>query len=242
MSREQLLAATFVELADTIGDDFEVLDFLQNLATRCTEILGATAVGVILADQRGTLQLVASTTHTSQVLELVAIAISEGPCLDAWRSGAPVVNVGSEEAALRWPRFTREARSLGFASAQVVPMRMRSDVLGALNLLYHEPTVLGPDDVAVAQALAGVATIGLLQERTPRQKEILAEQLQTALALRVVVEQAKGVVAERTGLSVEDSFDRLAVLARRQGRPLSDVATDVLAGLVEVLALDEERN
>ena len=240
MSREQLLATTFVELADTIGDDFEVLDFLQNLVGRCTEILGATAAGVILADQRGALQLVASTTHASQVLELVAIAISEGPCLDAWRTGTPVVNVGPEEAARRWPRFTREAHELGFSASHVVPMRMRSEVLGALNLLFREPTVLNEDDVAVAQALAGVATIGLLQERTPRQKEILAEQLQTALTLRVVVEQAKGVVAERTGLSVAASFDRLSDLARRQGRPLSDVATDLLAGHLEILDLDAE--
>lgn len=234
MSREQLLATTFVELADTLGEDFEALDFLQNLATRSAELLGAAAAGVILADQRGTLQLVASTSHAAEVLELVAIAISEGPCLDAFRSGQPVVNTSPDAAALRWPRFTRDARSLGFASAQVVPMRIRSEVLGALNLLYREPTALDDDDLAVAQALAGVATIGLLQDRTSRQKEILAEQLQTALTLRVVVEQAKGIVAETTGRTVEASFDLISAYAASAGRPLSDVATDIIGRRLRV--------
>lgn len=241
MSREQLLAATFVELADTLGDDFEVLDFLQHLAARSTELLGASAAGVILADQRGTLQLVASTTHAAQVLELIAIATSEGPCLDAFRTGEPVVNTAPEEAERRWPQFTHDARALGFASAQVVPMRLRSEILGALNLLYREPTTLDDDDIAVARALAGVATIGLLQQRTPRQKEILAEQLQTALALRVVVEQAKGIVAELTGLTVEASFDLLSEHARSTQRALTDVATDVIErrlGVSELSARD----
>ena len=240
MSREQLLATTFVELADTLGDDFGVLDFLQRLASRCTEILGASAAGVILADQRGTLQLVASTTHASPVLELVAVATSRGPCLEAFRTGVPVVNVAPDDAARRWPQFTRDARTLGFASAPVVPMRFRTDVIGALSLLYREPTTLDDDDIAIAQALAGVATVGLLQERTPRQKEILAEQLQTALTLRVVVEQAKGVIAELTGLTVEASFDRLSAIAGRQGRALSDVATDVIARRLDVLDVEAD--
>lgn len=228
MSREQLLATTFVELADTLGEDFEPLDFLQNLVARSTELLGAAAAGVVLADQRGTLQLVASTSHAAEVLELIAIAISEGPCLDAFRTGQPVVNTSADAAVRRWPRFTRDAQSLGFASAQVVPMRIRSEVLGALNLLYREPTTLDEDDLAVAQALAGVATIGLLQDRTSRQKEILAQQLQTALTLRVVVEQAKGIVAETTGRSVEASFDLMSAYATSARRPLSDVATDII--------------
>jgi transcriptional regulator with GAF, ATPase, and Fis domain len=240
MSREQLLASTFVELADTLTDEFDVLDFLQRLVTRSAELLDADAASLILADQRGDLQLIASTTHAVEVLGLVTIATDEGPCLEAFHTGAPVVNVSPHEAARRWPGFTQNAAELGFRSAQVVPLMLRGTVLGALTLLFSEVSTLDDSDLAVAQALASVTTIGLLQERTSRQKEILAEQLQTALTQRVTIEQAKGVVAELAGIGVPEAFDLILAYSRAHGRPLSSVAGQVIGGTLDVASLRGE--
>ncbi|MGZ4488677.1 MAG: ANTAR domain-containing protein [Nocardioides sp.] len=237
MSREQLLASTFVELADTLTDEFDILDFLQRLVVRSAELLDAEAASLILADQRGDLQLIASTTHAVEVLGLITIATDEGPCLEAFHTGRPVVNVPVEESARRWPVFTRNAAELGFRTVQVVPLSLRGTVLGALSLLFTDVTALDEDGLAVSQALASVTTIGLLQERTSRQKEILAEQLQTALAQRVTIEQAKGVVAELAGIEVPQAFDLILAYCRAQGRPLGAVARAVVGGTIDLATL-----
>ncbi|WP_228941672.1 GAF and ANTAR domain-containing protein [Nocardioides sp. Leaf374] len=234
MSREQLLATTFVELADTLGDDFDVVDFLQNLAERSAEILGADAAAIVLADQRGALRVIATTTHAARDLGLETLATAEGPCLDAFRSGDDVVNVPRTEGLRRWPRFVRTTEELGYPSVHAVPLRLRSERLGALALLYAAATDLTDDDRAIARALTAVATVGLLQERTPRQREVLADQLQAALSLRVVVEQAKGVVAEWADLEIEEAFALMRAFAREHARPLGTVATDVIEGRLAV--------
>lgn len=237
MSREQLLAATFMELADTLGDDFDVLDFLQNLAERSTEILGATAAALVLADQRGDLQQVASTSHAARVLGVIALSISRGPVEEAFYTGEPVLNVPAKRATSRWPRFMTAATDLGFRSVQVFPLRHRNEVLGALSLFFDGPTRLSSDDAFLGGALARVAAIGLLQERTPRQKELVAERLQGALTRRVELEQAKGVVAERAGVTVERAFELLLTYSRVESRRLSDVARGVLDGSLGVHCL-----
>lgn len=234
MSREQLLATTFVELADTLGDDFDVVDFLQNLAERSAEILGADAAAIILADQRGALRVIATTSHAARDLELQALATAEGPCLDAFHSGEDVVNVPRAEGLRRWPRFLGAAEDLGYPSVHAVPLRLRSERLGAITLLYAAITELTDDDRALARALTAVATVGLLQERTPRQREVLADQLQAALSLRVVVEQAKGVVAEWAELEIEEAFALMRAFAREHARSLGAVATDVIEGRLAV--------
>lgn len=224
MSREQLLATTFVELADTLGEEFDVLDFLQNLAMRSVEIIDVASAGVVLADRRGDLQLTATTSHASQVLELFALAISEGPCLQVARTGEEVVNLEAAEARDRWPRFTDAALGLGIVTAHVFPMRLRTDVLGALSLFGAEHGRLTQDDVAIARALASVATIGLLRERTPRQRETVARQLGEALQRRVVLEQAKGIVAELAASDMDTAFHLLLDHSRRTGGHLGDTA------------------
>jgi transcriptional regulator with GAF, ATPase, and Fis domain len=228
MSREQLLATTFVELADTLGEEFDVLDFLQNLAGRSVEIIDVASAGVVLADRRGDLQLTATTSHASQVLELFALAISEGPCLQVARTGEEVVNLEADEARSRWPRFTEAARDLGIVSAHVFPMRLRTDVLGALSLFGAEQRRLTEDDVAIARALASVATIGLLRERTPRQRETVARQLGEALQRRVALEQAKGIVAELASTDMETAFGLLMAHGRRTGSHLGDTVQGVV--------------
>lgn len=228
MTRDQLLASTFAELADTLDDDFEVLDYLQNLAQRSAELFNASAAAIVLADLRGDLQQVASTSHAARVLGVVGLSIARGPVEEAFSTGEPVVNVPQERSATRWPRFTSAAADLGFQTLQVFPMRYRNEVLGALSLFFEETVRLSPDDEFIGAALARAAAIGLLHERTPRQTELLAERLQLALAERVELEQAKGVVAERAGTTVEDAFGLLLRHARTERRRLADVVRAIL--------------
>lgn len=228
MTRDQLLASSFLELADTTDAGFDVLDFLHRLVDRARELSGATAAGLILVDPRGAPRLVASSTHDARLLELFAIAVEEGPCVEVALGGTTLVNIATAEASRRWPRFTELAEQLGFARTHVVPMRNRDTHLGALSLFETRARDLDADDVAVLRALVGVATIGLLHERSPRRRELVASALQSALTQRVVMEQAKGVVAELGGVSPAAAFDlmhRYSVLHRI---PLGVVGQHVL--------------
>lgn len=234
MSREQLLATTFVELADTLGEGFDALDFLQNLADRAVEIIDVTSAGVVLIDPAGRLQLVATTSHAVQVLELFALAVSEGPCLHVARTGQDVINLAPEQARDRWPRFTAAAEELGIGTTHVVPLRLRSDVLGALSLFDRGHQRIGTDDLAIVRALASVATIGLLQERSPHQQAVIARQLSATLQRRVLLEQAKGMVAELAGLDMDASFQLLLGYSRRTGEPLGQTARRVTERRLDV--------
>jgi transcriptional regulator with GAF, ATPase, and Fis domain len=230
MSRELRLAQVFVELADTLVAEFDVIDFLHTLADRSVELLGADASGLMLADQRGNLRLIASSVESARLLEVFELQTSEGPCLDCFRAGEQLVNLDDAVMQARWPSFWAETRKLGFRSAHALPLRLRDDVIGAINLFGRTAAPLSVDDVAVGQAMADVATIGLLQERSVRQKEVLAEQLQTTLVSRVLIEQAKGVLAERAQISVGTAFTLMRSHARERGRTLSRVASDVVNG------------
>lgn len=236
MSREQRLAGVFVELADTLVADFDVIDFLHTLTERSVELLHADAAGLILVDPQGQLQVLASTTDQARVLELFELQNSQGPCLDCFRSGQPVVNVDLAEVVTRWPSFEAATTAAGFRSVHALPLRLRGQVIGAMNLFCRDRSSLTDDDVSVGQALADVATIGLLQERTVRHGEIVAEQLQAALNSRILIEQAKGVLAERSGIDVDEAFAVLRAYARSNGSQLSAVATAVISGSVIVTA------
>lgn len=237
MNREQRLVRTFVELADTLVSEFDFVDLLHTLAERSVDLLEADAAGIILADQRGQLQVVASTTHEARIVELFALQVSEGPCLDCFESGRPVVNVRLDEAADRWPSFTASASEAGFRSTHALPLRLRDQVLGVVSLFCSRAATLSEDNLAVGQALADVASIGLLQERAMLQKELLAEQLQAALNSRIRIEQAKGVLAERAGVEIEEAFAMMRRFSRQSSRRLSDVATDVILGSIEASEL-----
>jgi transcriptional regulator with GAF, ATPase, and Fis domain len=240
LSHDQDLALTFVELADTLVDEFDALDFMHTLTDRVVHLLDAEAAGVILADQRGGLQVVASTSQEARVLEVFQVQNGEGgPCVECYATGAPLVNLDVDQVADRWPRFHQACLAAGFTSSHALPMRLRDQIIGALNLYCADQSVLTPDDVALGQAMADVATIGLLQERSIRQHEVLSEQLQTALHGRVLIEQAKGVFAERAGISVHDAFTRLRAHARRNRLPLTGVAAAVLDGSLDVAVLIE---
>jgi transcriptional regulator with GAF, ATPase, and Fis domain len=229
---DRQLAEAFVALADTLVDDFDVVDFLHELTVRCAQVLGVSAAGVLLSDQRGALRVVAASTEQTRLLELLQSQTDQGPCPECFHTGRPVAvaDLSTPTAARRWPRFVAEARQIGFASVHALPMRLRSDVIGALNLFGTRPGALDQDTTRLAQALADVATIGLLQARAIRQREVLAEQLQTALNSRVVIEQAKGVIAERHQVDVDQSFTLLRSTARTNNRRLSELARAVVDG------------
>ncbi len=229
-TREDRIAETFVELADTLVADFDVIDFLHILADRSVELLDADAAGIMLGDQRGGLHPVASSVEEARLIELFEHQNNEGPCLDCFRTGEPVALADLASMRASWPAFTTRLEQLGFHAAQAIPMRLRNDVIGALNLFRTSPGVLSESDARLAQALADVATVGLLQERAVTARDTLAEQLQTALNSRIVLEQAKGMIAERTGLQMSEAFQLLRDYARKHGEKLSDVAGRVIDG------------
>lgn len=228
--RERLLAAVFVELADTLVTGFDVADFLHGLADRCVQLLGVDAAGLMLADQRGSLQVIASSSEQSRLVELFQLQNDQGPCLECYRSGQPVSEADLAAAGQRWPLFAPAAAGAGFGAVQALPLRLRDEVIGAMNMFMHATGRLDETGLLVGQALADVATIGLLHERNLRHQEVLAEQLQGALNSRIAIEQAKGVVAERLGLDMGQAFSLLRDQARAQNRRLAELASAVAGG------------
>lgn len=222
------LVDTFVELADTLTDDFDVIDFLHLLAARSVELLPVDAAGLLVVDNQGQLRLVASSSEQVRLLELVEHQYDEGPCLDAFRLRHAVTVADLNCDAETWPSFATTAIDQGFRAVHAFPMCLRSEVIGALNLFSTGPGELAPEDVRVARGMVDVATIGLLQARTIQRHEVLVEQLQTALSSRVVIEQAKGFIANSLGLAMDEAFAVLRRFARSHSRKLSLVATDVV--------------
>jgi transcriptional regulator with GAF, ATPase, and Fis domain len=227
---EQLVAEAFVELADTLVDDFDLMDFLHRVTVRCADVLGVSAAGLLLTDQRGALRVVAASTEQTRLLELLQMQTDEGPCPECFHTARAVAVADLSAAADRWPRFVAEARQSGFGCVHALPMRLRSDIIGALNLFHTEPGALSDRTLHLGQALADVATIALLQARAIDHRGTLAEQLQTALNSRIVIEQAKGVIAERRQLDVDSSFTLLRSTARSSNRRLSELARAIVDG------------
>lgn len=226
----------FIELTDTLVTDFDIIEFLERLALRCAELLEVAACGVLLADQHGMLTLVAASSERARLLELAQVQEAEGPCVDAYRTGQPVqhADLADGQAQPRWPLFAATARDAGFRAVQALPLRLRDQVLGALNLFSTGPGPLDADAVALGQALADAATIGIVHQRALARSEILTEQLQTALNSRIIIEQAKGFLAERLGTTVDDGFAVLRRAARARNRKLTDVAADVINGRLDL--------
>ena len=222
------LADVFVGVADTLVADFDVIDFLHTVAGHATEMSGAAAAGLMLSDLDGGLHYMGASDESARLLELFQIQHEEGPCLDCYRSGRPVTVADLTSEPSRWPAFTERALASGVRSVHAFPMRLRNQVLGALNVFGAEPRPLDPEEARVVQALADLATIAIIQERLIRQAELLTEQLQFALNSRVVIEQAKGAIARSLGVSVEEAFDLMRGHARRERVGLTDLALRVV--------------
>ncbi len=237
----QLLSKTFVELADTMVVGFDVIEFMHVLTDRSVNLLGASAAGLLLADPRGDLQVVAASSEQARLLELFQLQHDQGPCLDCFRSGEPVSVTDLSTAAGRWPRFGPAAQQAGFAAVLALPMRLRTQIIGGLNLFRASAGPFGEEETRVGQALADVATISLLNERSLRRSETLNEQLQAALNSRVTIEQAKGKLAERLHLDMDQAFELLRNYARSRNRRLSELAREFVDGSEQLSDLSAAR-
>ncbi len=220
----ELLSGTFVDLADTMVADFDIIDFLQMLTARSVQLLPASAAGVLLADPNGELRAVGASSEAAGLLELFQIQNDQGPCLDCFHTGRAVTASDLQGPDQRWPRFAAAAVSAGFRTVLALPMRLRYEVIGALNLFGAGTASFSREDLRIGQAMADVATIGLLQERSIRRSEIAAEQLQGALNSRIIIEQAKGKLAERLSIDMDLAFKMLRDYARNTNQRLTDVA------------------
>jgi GAF domain-containing protein len=226
-----------VALADNLVADFDVVELLTLLADRCVDVLDVAAAGLMLVSPDGDLRVMASSSETARVLELFEVQSDEGPCVDCFRAGQPIY-LGLDRAGGRWPCFAPKALEAGFRSVHAFPMRLRQQTIGALNLYRLDDGQMRDTDVVAAQALADVATIAILQHRAVRDAQLLNEQLSVALNTRIAIEQAKGVVAERGGIDMEQAFARLRRHARNHNQRLADVAQAVSSKTLAVSSLD----
>jgi len=236
-TRETRLLQAFVEAADTLIDDYDISEILHQLAVHCVHLLDAAAAGFMVSDQRGSLQVLASSTERTRLLELFQIQADEGPCLDGFRTGEMVLVPDLAAATNRWPTFAPEAIQEGYRSVHAVPMRLRRQTIGALNLFGQQPGPLSEQDLRVARALADVATIGILQERAIRQREVLTEQLESALNNRNTIEQAKGLLANAYDLDMDHAWERLRHHARSTRTRVSEIAHHLVTGDLQPHAL-----
>jgi GAF domain-containing protein len=228
MISTERLTDLFVEVADTLVADFDLIDFLHNLTDHASAISGADAVGLMLADEHGKLRFMAASNDIGEMLELFQLQNSEGPCLDSFTSGQPVVNADLASASQRWPLFAPAAEAAGFRSVHAFPMRLREERIGALNLFGRADVAFADHEVRVVQALADIATIALLQERSIARADALTEQLQGALNGRIIIEQAEGALAQMQGTTPARAFQLTRSNARSTQRRLVDVAQDLV--------------
>lgn len=238
MERESLLVATLVELADNLVDNYDVIDILTLLSDRCVETVDVASAGVMLGLGEGELQYVASSSESMRVLELFQIQANEGPCVDCYADGIAIINHELIDPDPRWPRFTPRAIAQGFHSVHCLPLRLRGRTIGALNLFRADVGLLTPADAVVAQGLADVATIAILQHQTSISSKLLNDQLSFALNSRIIIEQAKGMVSQSAQCDMDVAFSQLRAYARDHNLRLTDVATSVVQGSLGIGELD----
>lgn len=240
MIASERLAHVFVEVADSLVADFDLIDFLHTVAAHAADLSGGTAVGLVLADEEGRLHHVGSSHQSATLLELVQLQDEEGPCRDCYLTGAAVVEADLTQALERWPSFAPKAVEAGIQSVHAFPMRLRDRVIGALNVFGRDRSGLTVEVVGVVQALADVATIALIQEQAISRADVVNEQLQAALNNRVAIEQAKGAVAASLGVSVATAFDLMRRHARSARVPLTEYAVLLLQHPEQIAELEQE--
>jgi hypothetical protein len=221
---DERLLATFAKLADTLVDSYDVVDLLQLLVDSCCDLLDVTEAGILLQDAPGELDVVASTSESSRLVEAMQLSAQNGPCIESYLTGRVVDVPDIAASPERWARFRESALEQGFRSAYAIPMRLRATTIGTVNLLRDHVGELDASDILAARAFADVATIGILHQRSNRENEVIAQQLRTALNSRIVIEQAKGVVAHTRNVSIDQAFDLIRSYARSNRLGLSEVA------------------
>jgi transcriptional regulator with GAF, ATPase, and Fis domain len=242
MADQQRVVETLVELADTLVAEYDVIDFMQTLAERSVELVGVSAAGIMLADSHGHLRHAACSSEQMRLVELFELQLEEGPCFDAFRLQRAIRSDTPEDATRRWPDFAPRAQEGGFVSVSAVPLRLRGHAVGALNLFSATDGALDDEKLLVVQGMADIATIGILQARLIHDQGVLTSQLESALDSRVGIEQAKGVVSERRGISVDEAFVLIRRFARNSNRLLSVTAAGIVDGsLTDALVTDVSR-
>jgi GAF domain/ANTAR domain len=238
-TREQLLSRAFVGVADTLVDDYDVVELLDRLVGYSVELLGADAAGILLVDSQRGLRVVASSNEDVELMELLQLQADQGPCVDCVRTGTQVSVANLDDTAARWPVLAAAMTTRGvFRSVHALPLRLRREAIGAMNLFYRRPGALPEADLVLGQALADVATIGILSERAIRRGAVLNEQLRTVLSSRALIEEAEGIVARHGGLSRNAAFDRLRHYSRNRHERLGQVARRVVVGDLHPEMLD----
>jgi len=226
--RERRFLQTFARLADTLVADYDVVDLLQMLVDSCRDLLGATAAGILLADETGELEVVASTSESSRLVEMMQLGAEAGPCIESYYTGQPVIVADIGASPAEWSRFRDSAIEQGFAAVYALPLRLREQTIGTLNLFQNRAGVMDDDELTAARAFADVATIGILHERSLRESNVIQAQLQNALNSRILIEQAKGVIAHQHSVSVDDAFAVLRGYARTHRRGIAELAADIV--------------
>ncbi|MEQ1874824.1 MAG: GAF and ANTAR domain-containing protein [Ilumatobacteraceae bacterium] len=232
-TKQTLTATTFVEIVDTLVGNFDVIEVLTVLTARCVELLDAAAAGILLADSDGHLRVIGASTEQIGLLELFQIQNDRGPCLDCYRTGEVVVH-SNLNARSPWTDFAVESVRAGYPSVCAVPLRLKAQILGCLNLFMSETVELSATDLALAQALADVASIAIIQDQATRDAAIREGQLQYALNSRITIEQAKGMIAERSQTDMDNAFALLRTYARSHNQRLTDVAEGLVAGTLSI--------
>jgi GAF domain-containing protein len=239
--RADALSEAFVGLADTLVDDYDVIELLHRLTTFCVRLLPIDAAGIVLADQRGDPQVLAASTEQARIVQQLQVDSGEGPGLECFRTSRDVAIADLREDGRRWPAFAERAEREGFRAVHAVPLRLRTQTIGALNIFRAAPGLLMAEDIRIGQGLADMATIGILHERAFNQRTVVVEQLQLALTSRVIIEQAKGVLAERFGVDMAEAFAMLRRYARNNNLRLAEVSRDVVAGMVDLRSVAADR-
>lgn len=239
MASQQRTLEILVEAVDSLIDDFDLIDFLHRLTSRCVELLDVDAVGVMIVDPHGELQVIAASDEHTRLLELFALQHEQGPCVECYHSGQAQLNIDleSSQVTAAFGPFAARAREAGFRTTHAIPMRLRHQVIGALNLFHSRTARISESDTQLAQALADVATIAILQQRTIEQGNVDKAQLQAALHSRVVIEQAKGVLAERWQVGLDEAFESLRSYARPRRLRMADLAQQVVQGTLDTAVL-----
>lgn len=233
-TREDRLLHTVAALADSLVADFDVVDLLQLLVDECTALFDAAAAGILLLSPTGELEVIVSTSERSEFVELMQLRVGEGPCVEAVTTGRVVSVANLDHISDRWPAFAEDARRSGFASLHAIPMRLRASTIGSLNLFRDRVGELNHPDAVAARTLADIATISILQQRLVEESTIAQEQLQRALNSRVIIEQAKGYLAQSRGLDMDTAFQQIRSHARSTRTRLAEVATEIVAGRLQL--------
>ncbi|MEU6153431.1 GAF and ANTAR domain-containing protein [Actinosynnema sp. NPDC047251] len=215
------------------------LTVLRAVVGACAAVLGADAVGVLVVDPRGGVEVAAASDERARFVELLQAQLREGPCVDSIRDDAVVAVDDFEGVRGRWPEFAEAALREGYRAVYAFPMRLLGRAVGGVNLLYTVPTRLPERVVRRGQGLADLAVLGLSQERGPRRVERLAERTVAALHDRALVSQAVGVLLAVLSGGPEDARAVLERYSVRTGVPVSEVARALTDGSLDPHAVVE---